>query len=313
MTDTPAAKDDALFAPLKAFGGERPPAPDWFTRALSQEPERGFVESDGARIETLAWGTRGKPGLMFFHGYGANADWWDFIAPSFAQDYRVAAISWSGMGRSDWREAYTTDGFLREALAAMEALGLNDGPVKPIVVGHSFGSRLAAFLGERHGERLKGVVIVDPPIFPPDKPAGRSGPPGARDGQQHKVYPDFVSALSRFRFEPPQTCAYPCIVDHIARHALKEVEGGYTWRFDPNLWHKYQREDAAQAVRASAVRQALIYGSRSALYRPEDIAFIRGLMRVGEPIHAVDAAHHLMVDLPQEFCQTLRDVFSSFE
>ncbi len=81
-----------------------PDAPAWFKRALARLPERTFVEVDGARIETLIWGERGRPGLLLLHGNGAHADWYSFIAPFLARMHRVVTLSWSGMGGSDWRE-----------------------------------------------------------------------------------------------------------------------------------------------------------------------------------------------------------------
>ena len=78
-------------APLAAFRGQKPPAPAWFERVVAIEPERSFVAVDGARVETLAWGERGKPGLIFLHGGAAHADWWSFIAPFFARERRVVA------------------------------------------------------------------------------------------------------------------------------------------------------------------------------------------------------------------------------
>ena len=71
-------------APLAAFRGQKPPAPAWFERVVAIEPERTFVAVEGAQVETLAWGERGKPGLIFLHGGAAHADWWSFIAPFFA-------------------------------------------------------------------------------------------------------------------------------------------------------------------------------------------------------------------------------------
>ena len=91
---------------LTPFGGESVPAPDWFRRALACEPERSFVRVEGANIEVLAWGERGRPGLLFLHGHAAHAEVWRCIAPFFAGYCRVAALSWSEMGRSDWRPQY---------------------------------------------------------------------------------------------------------------------------------------------------------------------------------------------------------------
>ena len=58
----------------------------------------------GAEVSYQRWGKRGAPGLLFVHGNGAHAHWWDFIAPYFAEHYNVAALTFSGMGDSEWRE-----------------------------------------------------------------------------------------------------------------------------------------------------------------------------------------------------------------
>ena len=116
-----------------------PPRAAWFAEAIAHEPERSTFEVEGAQIELLTWGERGKPGLLFLHGNAAHADWWSFIAPQFADTHRCAAISWSGMGRSDWRAAYNIPTFAREAIAAIEVAGLAASGMPPVVVAHSFG------------------------------------------------------------------------------------------------------------------------------------------------------------------------------
>ena len=100
-------------APLAPFEGAEPPSPKWFKDAIAQEPERGFVTSHGAKIEVLTWGERGKPGLLLIHGNSAHADWWSFIAPLLAKDFRVTAMSLAGMGASDWRETYRFTDYYR--------------------------------------------------------------------------------------------------------------------------------------------------------------------------------------------------------
>ena len=110
-------------APLAAFRGQKPPAPAWFECVVAIEPERTFFAVDGAQVETLAWGERGKPGLVFLHGGAAHADWWSFIAPFFARERRVVAPSFTGMGRSDWRASYDFRQFVREAREAARAVG----------------------------------------------------------------------------------------------------------------------------------------------------------------------------------------------
>jgi len=103
-----------MASPLASFGGASPPCPTWFSAALARAPERALVPVLGADIELLTWGAVGKPGLIFVHGNSAHADWWSFIAPFLAGDYRVAALSLSGMGGSDWRETYSFETFAAE-------------------------------------------------------------------------------------------------------------------------------------------------------------------------------------------------------
>jgi pimeloyl-ACP methyl ester carboxylesterase len=205
--------------PLAPFAGARPPAPAWFEAALAVAPERGAVEVEGASIELLTWGERGRPGLLLLHGNGAHADWWSWTAPFFAATHRVAAISWSGMGGSDWRETYTGELFVREIMGAAEAAGLFEAETPPVIVGHSFGGFPTLLAAATAGGRLAGVVSVDSPIRPPE--AQWRGPPSR--SRPNRVYPTLEEALTRFRFAPPQACETPYIADHIARTSLKRA------------------------------------------------------------------------------------------
>jgi len=296
--------DPHLTQPLAPFRGERPEAPAWFTRALLHAPERGFVTVEGARIETLTWeppATPSEPALLLLHGSGAHADWWSFIAPFLASRRRVVAFSWSGMGGSDWRASYSRELFQREAIEVARATRLFEGG-PPILVGHSFGGRLAVSLTAAHGDQFRAAVIVDPPVFAPDRP--RSGGRGDREFKPHRVYPTFAAAMARFRFAPMQPCANLFIADHVARLGLRELpEGeGWTWRFDSFLWRHVRREDPAPVFRAASRPVALIRGGVSKLMRAEDAAYAMSLLAPGSPYFEIpEADHHVMVDQPLAF------------
>src|SRR6201996_2119693 len=135
------------------LAGPKPPAPALFDAALAKQPERSFVPVDGANIEMLTWGQVGKPGLILVHGNSAHADWWSFIAPFLADEYRVAALSLSGMGDSDWRETYDFATFADEIWACAKAAGLYEAPVKPIYIGHSFGGSQVFYSATKHPKR----------------------------------------------------------------------------------------------------------------------------------------------------------------
>jgi pimeloyl-ACP methyl ester carboxylesterase len=315
MNDT--APDPRRHPPLAFLSGAPPSAPDWFRRALADAPERGFVEAAGAGIETLAWGERGKPGLLFLHGNGAHADWWSFIAPFYSSDHRCVALSWSGMGGSDRRERYSFDIFVEEAMAVAEATGLFDGPAKPVFIGHSFGGFPILEAAARYGERLGGVITIDTPIFSAERRRERREKGAAWEMRPHKIYPTLEAALQRFRLVPAQPCENLFIADFIARTSLTQVhtpEGsGWTWRFDPYLWRDYEWEDPAPALSAPKCPLAILLGERSTLMRGDDIARMRGLSPPGTPIVAIpEAYHHVLIDQPLALIAVLRTLLAGW-
>jgi pimeloyl-ACP methyl ester carboxylesterase len=292
---------------LAAFKGARPAAPAWFEAALARAPHRSVFEAAGAQLELLAWGEPGAPGLLLLHGNGAHADWWAPIAPAFADRYRVAAISWSGMGGSAWRPAYTMSQFVEELLAGAEAAGLFAAAQNPILVGHSFGGFPTLAAAARHGARFAAAISVDSPIFPPGAPD--EGPP-TRTGP-NRIYPTFEAALARFRLAPPQPCANAYYVDHIARGSLKAVDGGFTWRFDPALWSRFEPGDGRALPAAAGCRLGAIWGADSVLCRPDVIAYMRTLYLAGAPFRAIKhAQHHVMLDQPQAFIAALDEMIA---
>jgi hypothetical protein len=56
---------------------------------------------------------------------------------------------------------------------------------------------------------------------------------GVEPGRKLRVYDDFDSALGRFRFIPEQPGVHPEVLKHLGTYGLKEVENGWTWKFDP--------------------------------------------------------------------------------
>ena len=314
MADDQSPPAAAIESPLGPFKGREPPAPAWFRTAIAHEPERSFVEVDGVPIELLAWGERGKPGLLLAHGNSAHADWWSFIAPFLAEDYRVAAISFSGMGASGWRETYSFESFAREAHAGAQAAGLYDASAKPIFIGHSFGGAQVFYAARRYPEWMRGAILVD---------TGFGGPPPATEGfrapqmrtKPNRVYPTLEEALARFRFMPPQGCSNLYIADFIARRSLKRASledgsgEGWTWRFDPFLWGKLDRAAMmAMSLEDSATPLVHIYGADSKIIARVAEAGLSFLPADLKRVVIPDSEHHIMVDQPLALVAAIRGV-----
>ncbi|MBX3619643.1 MAG: alpha/beta hydrolase [Rhizobacter sp.] len=320
MTDI-SPRELNIQSPLAPLKGEKPEAPRWFDKALQHLPERTWTAVHGARIETLAWGDVGQPGLMLLHGNRAHADWWSFIAPFFADSHRVVAMSWSGMGGSDWREHYSIDLLSQEVGAVADATGLFEGPRPPVIVAHSFGGFPALRYTARAGRRVGGLVMVDCPVMSPEmrQARRREGPSGMAQARPNRVYDDLPSALARFRFAPPQVCKNLFIADHIARTSLKRAplergEGdGWTWRFDPYQWKDMRMENPLPDFQSLQCPVSVMWGSHSALFDAEILAHIAALAPAGSPRIEIPAArHHLMVDQPLAFVTALRGLLAAW-
>ncbi len=301
-------------APLAALHGQKPPAPAWFEQALADTPERMSVEVEGAQVETLAWGRRGSPGLVLLHGGGAHAEWWSFIAPFFGGAYRVVAPSFGGMGRSDWRPAYDFKQIIREARETARAAGAFDaGP--PVVVGHSFGGRVAIGLAHGFGDEINGAVLVDPPFFAPQNQRAPSPP---RPTKERRLQHSLAAIVARFRLAPPQPCENLYILDHIARRSARELvdadgKSGWALSFDPRFWEKFAWVDAVPMISAARAPLALIRGAKSRLFRPEDAAYLMSLIAPGSPyVEIPEAEHHVMIDQPLAFVAGLRALLAAW-
>jgi pimeloyl-ACP methyl ester carboxylesterase len=293
---------------LEPYHGAVPAAPAWAEQALLTEPEAAFLDVEGAQVEVLAWGKRGAPGILLLHGNGAHARWWSFLAPLIAAEgYRVAALSFSGMGASDWREHYTMDLFAAEMEAASDWAGLAASGRAPVLAGHSFGGFPALVAFERAPQRWSALVTLDSSIPPPQDewrgPPTRSTP--------NRIYGDLVSALARFRLAPPQPCANHWALDWIARHSLKAVEGGWTWRFDPFMWQKFERPSSNDVAARLSGRIWVLRGERSILMDARTWDYMQTLFPRGTRFVTVpQARHHMMLDEPLAVAAVLNTILA---
>ncbi len=310
MSAQSAIEDPYLLA---RYRGARPASPAWFTQAIANTPARTFFQHDGANIELLTWGERGLPGLLFLHGNGAHADWWSHIAPFFSGEWRCAALSFSGMGRSDRREeGYTIAGLAREALAAVGAAELDAGPARPVVISHSFGGSVAIEAATADPAAFAGVVTVDTPLnLDPEQLRAARGKAQKRR-TTHRLYNSFEEGLAGFRLSPPQACGNDFIADHIARQSLVQIEGGWTWHFDPRRVTIDSQRNLA-ATRQLACPAAYLYGDQSVLVTPESLPRALDILPAGTPAIAIpNAAHHVMVDQPLSLVTALRTLLATW-
>ncbi|MDQ8757585.1 alpha/beta hydrolase [Sphingosinicella sp. LHD-64] len=279
-----------------------PGADPWFVRAIADQPVERRIDVAGAAIELLTWQGDDGPGLLLVHGAGAHADWWRPTAPQLVRAAgQVAAFSFSGMGGSDWRDAYSIDLHADELMAAAEAGGLFEGGRRPFVAAHSFGCLPAMLAMERWGERFAGLILIDLYLPPPGRPPAR---PRER---KLRRYASLEEGLGRFLLAPPQDCPYPFMVDFVARRTLRHTGMHWTWCTDPDGGVPVAHDVHRARLRQLTVPLTLLRGECSRLVDVEVAGHLREVAPAGTRfIEIPDADHHILLDRPLALVAALR-------
>jgi 3-oxoadipate enol-lactonase len=111
---------------------------------------------DGTRIAYQVHGKGEGPALVLLSGQANNHHWWDSVRADFHATRRTITLDYRGTGDSDKPdEPYTTPGFAEDVVAVLDALGIE----RADVYGTSMGGRVAQWLGARHPERVRRLVL----------------------------------------------------------------------------------------------------------------------------------------------------------
>lgn len=104
----------------------------------------------------------GRP-MVFAHGFGCDQHMWRFVAPAFADRFRVVTFDHVGAGGSDL-DAYDADrysslsGYADDLVEISRALDLREA----VLVGHSVSSMIAMLACLEEPERFSQLVMVSP-------------------------------------------------------------------------------------------------------------------------------------------------------
>ena len=282
--------------------------PDWFWEAIDVEPVTKTVEVDECDVSYRHYEAIGKPGMLLIHGMNAHSRWWDFIAPQLLDRYQVAAMDLTGMGDSDYRYEYSSNTYADEILAVLDDAKFG---TDSIVVAHSFGGYMAVRAANKAPDRFKALVMVDSGIRHPDDPIPEQI---WMSGARSKIYPDKETALNRFRVQPPQPCDNEFLLQYIARNSLMPVDGGWTWKFDEDLLTSLtDAERKPEEFQALTTTLGVIFGADSELFSRRTLEYMQEL--IPEPFlikEIANAQHHLFLDQPQAFVESLLEMCQKF-
>jgi pimeloyl-ACP methyl ester carboxylesterase len=256
---------------------------------------------DGVRLHTLRIDRPGAPTLVLLHGGGANAHWWDHLAPALARDFRVIALDFRGHGDSDHPQERASGAFDRDLDALLSHLDAPDA----VLMGHSMGAHVALRAAARRSG-LRGVVAVE---------ASRGGERG--EGRRarlalaaRRTYPSHADAVRRFQFLPATPNASDRLRRAIAGHSVRqESDGRFGYKFDP-AWFAFGRGELPQLEHVSCP-VLIVRGDRSPLLSEAGAAeWLAGLSDARAVVIA-GAGHNPHIERPDEFLAAVEPFLAS--
>jgi pimeloyl-ACP methyl ester carboxylesterase len=263
---------------------------------------------NGLTLNCVDYGGEGKQAILFIHGGAAHARWWDFVGPSFIDDFHVLALDQRGHGESEWPAewSFSSGHYVADIDAVLDQWGFG----APILIGHSMGAHNVLAYAVEHSDRLRAMVAVDCPADYNDEAVAfmqRYAEKPAR------VFGSLEEAVENFKVMPRETQAKKEVLDYVARLSYMRRDDG-TWI------HKVDRR--------TMIRQpAKVWNLLSNIKCPSLIIKINDspvleLKNAKKMIAKIPNAqlaqidnsfHHVMLDNPAALIATLKDFLADFK
>ena len=211
------------------------------------------------RLALHEWGDAGAPRVVCLHGVRNHGRHFARLAERLPR-YHVLAPDLLGHGYSPWEPPWDIG---THCDAIVETVGARPA----VLVGHSFGGRLAFELTARAPKLVPKLVLLDPAILLP----GHVALAAAESARIDKSYLSFDELIER-RYEESQLHHAPrgLVVEDLAPHVDTSDDGRVRYRYCQSAVVAAYGEMASQPPRFEDVRvpTLLVLGERS--YLPYD-------------------------------------------
>ncbi len=180
----------------------------------------GFIERDGVKVGYEVFGA-GEPTILLLTSWAiVHARQWKGQVPYLARRFRVITVEGRGNGRADRPAspaAYRDREYVDDAIAVLDATGVD----QAVLVGLSVGGRHALQLAAWYPERAAGVVAIGAALpwpLPPDFDEPKDSYEGWGKANRHYWLADYRGWVEFFM---SQVFTEP--------HSTKQREDGVAW------------------------------------------------------------------------------------
>jgi pimeloyl-ACP methyl ester carboxylesterase len=252
---------------------------------------------DGVTLNAIQHGDPARPKLVLLHGGGANAHWWDDVAPVLARRWHVVALDFRGHGDSDQPEP-RPGAFQRDLVGLLEYIGAPDAAL----LGHSMGGHIALEHAARHGaaKRPRALVVVDVARGV----GGRTRRLMRLALATRRSYRTREEAIARFRFLPPAPGAREELRERIAAASVRqEPDGRFAFKFDPR-WFALPSAEGPVLEHVSTPTLIVRGGESPILSREGALALAREI-RDARLVEIAGAEHNVHLEQPEKFLEAV--------
>ncbi len=214
--------------------------------------------------------------MIFIHGFGGRAAYWESQLEHFQADYRVIALDLRGHGYTDApTEAegarYDVPELAGDVEAALEVLQV---PPRFILVCHSFGGAVSSYYLKKYPERVSSLVIISSAVRFRLRWAGRMllGIPPIILTRIRNILP--YVGFNAARIYPPAHVVY-----------LQNKNGLAVW-------------DGTEYLRNIRIPSMVILGQRDILFSQTSYKEVARLLPDVEEVVIPVSAHQVMVERP---------------
>jgi esterase len=258
------------------------------------------VRGDAGPLAVWEW-PGGDPPALLLHGVGNYGRYWDAFAAAVGGRLRLVAPDARGHGDSAKpADGYAADDFVRDAVAVLDACGIE----RALVVGHSMGGFHATVLAAAHPERTRGLVVVDagPEALPEGSARARR-----LSLERPASFADRAEAEAYLRRTSP---GYDdAVYENRLRWLFREEGGRLAWRSSGHALARIfagSGERGSSWARAGSVRvpTLLVRGTRSPVLSA-DVARRLQATIPGAELVELDAGHNVALDRPRELADAV--------
>jgi lipase len=250
------------------------------------------------RLATYEWGEPGAPRVVCLHGVRNHGR---HFAPLAARlpEYHVVAPDLLGHGHSPWEPPW-------DIATHLDAIVESVGARASVLVGHSFGGRLAFELAARAPKLVPKLVLLDPAILLP----GHVALAAAENARGDKSYVSFDELIERryvesqLRFAPREL-----VVEDLAAHVETGEDGLVRYRYCQSAVVAAYGEMASPPPAFEAVRVPTLLVLGESSYLPYDHLLDAHRAALGDLLEvvAVPGGHSVTWDALGETAEAIAD------